>query len=197
MNLDEIKSMWDNEPSSQPELNEVPQLTQAKGPLDRIRRNMRNELYAQIVSLVLLGMFPFYFEIREELIPPYFILCAVVIAIVFYYMLKYYFFYKRLSNTTLSSKEHLYTLYFEIRLNMEMYKAFSYSLVPFMLIFVGMIVVSQKWGMSVSSKEMYLLVGLYIVMMIVMALATTAWVNVFYGKYAKQIKRLLDEIIEP
>jgi uncharacterized membrane protein len=80
---------------------------------------------------------------------------------------------------------------------MEMYKAFSYSLVPFMLIFVGMIVVSQKWGMSVSSKEMYLLVGLYIVMMIVMALATTAWVNVFYGKYAKQIKRLLDEIIEP
>lgn len=143
-----------------------------------------------------MGFFPYHFEFRQELIAPFFALYAVVVAITAYFMIKYYFLYKKLSNNTLSSKDHLYALYFDIRLNMEIYKAFAYSLVPFILIFIGMIVLNKKEGMVLSARDIYIIVGTYIMMMALIAVATSAWVNYFYGKYARQIKGLIDELKE-
>lgn len=199
MNFDDIKPMWDSDQSSDMKLpNKISQLKRAHGPLDQIRKNMRYEFYAQIVAVVLMGfLFPLHFNFRPELIAPFFALYAVMVAITVYFLVKYYLFYKALSNITLTSREHLYNLYFEIRLHMEIYKAFSYSLVPFVLIFIGMVALSSKKDMLlISTKEIYIMVAAFAVTMALIAIGTSAWVNVFYGKYAKRIKALLDELNE-
>ena len=109
MNLDDIKQMWDKEEGSDIKPpHDLSKIKTAQGPLDRIRKNMKHELYFQIAALALLAVFPYYFKFRVELIPPFFALYAVMVAISFYFLLKYYFFYKQLSNNTLRSKDHLY-----------------------------------------------------------------------------------------
>lgn len=197
MNLDDIKDSWNKQDASATDLpKEIPQHGQARGPLDLIRRNMRAELYVQIAAVILMGFLPYLFNFRTELVAPFFALYAVVVVITAYYLWKYYFLYRRLSNNTLSSKDHLYALYFDIRLNMEMYKSFAYSLLPFVLIFTGMGILNQRDRLIVSSREIYAIAGAYLVLMAMFAIVTGAWVNYFYGKYARQIKSLLDDLRE-
>ncbi len=199
MNLDDIKPTWDSDQTSDMKMpDRISQLNRAHGPLDRIRRNMRYEFYALVAAVALMGfLFPFLFNFRYELIAPFFALYAVMASITVYFLGKYYLFYKALSNPTLTSREHLYHLYFEIRLHMEIYKAFNYSLMPFFLIFIGMVTLDSKKDMlPISTKEIYLMVSVFVATMALVAIGTSAWVNVFYGKYAKRIKALLDELTE-
>ena len=42
-----------------------------------------------------------------------------------YYLIIVVCFYKRLNKTTLNTKDNLYETYFDIRLNMELYKTFG------------------------------------------------------------------------
>jgi hypothetical protein len=197
MNLDNIKDLWHNQDSSATKvLQEVPQPGNARGPLDRIRKNMKKEFYAQVIAVILIGFFPYHFNFRTELVAPFIALYAVIVAITVYILVKYYFLYRKLSNNTLSSKDHLYALHFDIRLNMEMYKTFVYILVPFVLMSVGMVALNDREGLVISSREIYVIAGSSIVFMLMMAAVTSAWVNYFYGKYARQIKALLDDLKE-
>ena len=197
MNLDDIKNVWDKEEGGDIKVpQDLSSIQAAQGPLDRIKKNMKYELYVQIASLVFLGLMPFYLKFRAELMLPFFALYAVMLAISVYFLLKYYFYYKQLSNHTLNSKDHLYALYYDLRLNMEMYKSFAYSLMPFLLIFTGMMVMNAKKDLVISSTVIYIAVGSYIGIMVLISAATSAWVNSFYGRYAKQIKALLDELKE-
>jgi hypothetical protein len=197
MNLDDIKDLWHNQDSSATKaLQEIPQPGNARGPLERIRKNMKKEFYVQVIAVILIGFFPYHFNFRTELVAPFFALYAVIVAITVYILVKYYFLYRKLSNNTLSSKDHLYALYFDIRLNMEMYKTFVYILVPFVLMSVGMVALNNREGLVISSREIYIIAGSSIVFMLMMAALTNAWVNYFYGKYARQIKALLDDLKE-
>ena len=197
MELDDFKSTWDqqldsgiNTPLTKPDI------TLAKGPLDKIRRNMKNELYAQLAAVVLMGLFPFVFHFSAMLFTPFYILYAVLIAIATYFMFRFYLFYRRLSGANMNSQEHLHALYYDIRLNMEMYQSFSYSLVPFILIFIGMIAYNTRRSASVAFTPdvLYMVIAAYVVIMVLMAWATHAWVHLFYGKYAREIKKLIDQL---
>jgi hypothetical protein len=43
----------------------------------------------------------------------------------------------RLSKTTLNTKDSLYETYFDVRLNMELYKTFTFALTPYGNVFIG------------------------------------------------------------
>jgi hypothetical protein len=200
MNLDDIKSTWQNESDSDIKIPEsVAGLKSAHAPVERIRKNMKNELYAQIIAIIIMGFIPFHFKFRPEFMGPFYASYAILIAISFYYLLRFYFFYKRITDNSLSSKENLYALYYDIRLNIEMYKSFSYSLVPFILIFIGIVALNLKKfeNVSLHTPQVVLVAsGLYIFIMVVMGLATVSWIKYFYGRYIRQIKGLLDQLKE-
>jgi hypothetical protein len=197
MDLDEMKDIWDKEQDKTFRVpTDISHLKSAKGPLDKIRRNMKMELFAQVAAMILFALFPFHFEFRDELIAPFFALYAVMIAIIAYFLIRYYFVYRQLSNMSLTSKDHLYELYYEIRVHMEIYKTFSYSLIPFVLIFIGMAILNKKPELQLSTPSIYIAIGAYAVITGFIGVATSAWVNTFYGKHARQIKTLIDQLKE-
>ncbi|RYE22285.1 MAG: hypothetical protein EOP51_13655 [Sphingobacteriales bacterium] len=128
-------------------------------------------------------------------------LCFYILfaAISTYYLYYFYRFYKGMHNYNTDTRDGLLELYYQLRLNMERYKSFGFLLLPFIFIFLGFI----EWGSSggepltmagLLNKNPYLFVGLITFVSILYILIIVAWVDRFYGKYATQIKVVLDEL---
>lgn len=203
MNFDNIKAAWDDESANEFVVpQKIEQLKSAKQPVDKIKKNMKHELFAQFFGIILIGFFPQIFNIIHEFYVLYYALYALMIIVSAYYLVKFYFFFKEMNHSTLSSKENLYELYYEIRLKIEMYKSFAYLLTPFAILLSAILIFGlDKKGFlnklaTITNTDLFIFFIFFSAIIILVALITNWWVNYYYGKYAKQIKKVLDELKE-
>ena len=126
-------------------------------------------------------------------------LFSLFVAVSAYYLIKLFIFYKRLNKTALNTKDNLYETYFDIRLNMELYKTFTFALTPFVILFlVGVLYFKLPNAATLftdSTNSIALFVSV-LFSMLFMGVALEWWVHFFYGKYAKEIRTVLDELKE-
>lgn len=205
MDFNDIQSAWNNDQSNEVKLpSNLEKLQSANTPLDKIRKNLKNEFIYQILAIVFMGLLPFQFQFSPLMKTGFYALYTLFVVICAYFLVKLYLFFKRLNKANANTKDNLYETYYDIRLNMELYKSFSYSLVPFALVFLGMISLND-FGLdqlTVFMKKdsadafIWVLIGVFVAMTASIAFATEWWVNHFYGKYAKEIRKVIDELKE-
>ena len=200
MDFNDIQSAWNNENTKNVVVpTQLEKVQQANTPLDKIRKNLKNEFIYQIVSIVLIGFAPYLNGFPEQAITPFYLLFSLFVAVSAYYLIKLFVFYKRLNKTALNTKDNLYETYFDIRLNMELYKTFGFALTPFMILFlVGVLYFKLANGATLftdSTNSIALFVSV-LFSMLFMGIASEWWVHFFYGKYAKEIRTVLDELKE-
>lgn len=203
MNFDNIKEAWDNQSANDFEVpQKIKKLKSAQQPIDKIKKNMQHELYAQFFGILIIGIFPQIFNIIHEFYLLYYAFYALMILVSAYYFIRFYFFFKEINHSTLNSKENLYELYYEIRLKIEMYKSFAYLLAPFSILLSSILIFGlDKKGIlnklaTITNTNMVLFFIFFSAIIILVAVLTNWWVNYFYGKYAKQIRNVLDEFKE-
>ncbi|BFM42772.1 hypothetical protein CFS9_14130 [Flavobacterium sp. CFS9] len=203
MDFNDIQNAWNNDKSDHIVLpDNLEKIQSANTPLDRIRKNLKSELIAQIVSILLIGFTPYIFHFEQKYIVPFFLLFSMFTAVCIYYLAKFYFFYKRLNNTALKTKDNLYETYFDIRLNMELYKTFGFALTPFMIVFLMVLIYDQNSKAAnfvlfdFNSIEIIGIFSSILFSILFMGLFLEWWVQFFYGKYAKEIKKVIDELKE-
>ena len=200
MDFNDIQSAWNNENTKNVVVpTQLEKVQQANTPLDKIRKNLKNEFIYQIVSIVIIGFAPYLNGFPEQAITPFYLLFSLFVAVSAYYLIKLFVFYKRLNKTALNTKDNLYETYFDIRLNMELYKTFGFALTPFMILFlVGVLYFKLANGATLftdSTNSIALFVSV-LFSMLFMGIASEWWVHFFYGKYAKEIRTVLDELKE-
>ena len=200
MDFNDIQSAWNNENTKNVVVpTQLEKVQQANTPLDKIKKNLKNEFIYQIVSIVLIGFAPYLNGFPEQAITPFYLLFSLFVAVSAYYLIKLFVFYKRLNKTALNTKDNLYETYFDIRLNMELYKTFGFALTPFMILFlVGVLYFKLANGATLftdSTNSIALFVSV-LFSMLFMGVASEWWVHFFYGKYAKEIRTVLDELKE-
>ena len=200
MDFNDIQSAWNNENTKNVVVpTQLEKVQQANTPLDKIRKNLKNEFIYQIVSIVLIGFAPYLNGFPEQAITPFYLLFSLFVAVSAYYLIKLFIFYKRLNKTALNTKDNLYETYFDIRLNMELYKTFGFALTPFMILFlVGVLYFKLPNAATLftdSTNSIVLFVSV-LFSMLFMGIASEWWVHFFYGKYAKEIRTVLDELKE-
>ena len=200
MDFNDIQSAWNNENTKNVVVpTQLEKVQQANTPLDKIRKNLKNEFIYQIVSIVVVGFAPYLNGFPEQAITPFYLLFSLFVAVSAYYLIKLFIFYKRLNKTALNTKDNLYETYFDIRLNMELYKTFTFALTPFVILFlVGVLYFTLPNGAtfftdSTNSITLFLSV---LFSMLFMGVALEWWVHYYYGKYAKEIRTVLDELKE-
>ena len=200
MDFNDIQSAWNNENTKNVVVpTQLEKVQQANTPLDKIKKNLKNELIYQIVAIVVIGLAPFLYGFPEQAITPFYLLFSLFVAVCAYYLTKLFVFYKRLNKTALNTKDNLYETYFDIRLNMELYKTFTFALTPFVILFlVGVLYFTLPNGAtfftdSTNSITLFLSV---LFSMLFMGIASEWWVHYYYGKYAKEIRTVLDELKE-
>lgn len=204
MNFDDIKSMWNDDKGEGTVPDSVTQLKTLALPIEKIRRRMQLELYIQLISLVMIGVAPKFGYVGPIAAMPFYVIYFVAVTISIYYFSKFHVFYKHLNTSTLRSKDHLYELYYEGKLNIEMYKSFAYTLIPLTLIGVGLRMTStsnekMKLLFQAAQTNQGMAVALVIpvlVAVLVMMLSVNLWVKFYYGRYLNQIKVVLDEFKE-
>jgi hypothetical protein len=203
MDFNDIQNAWKNEQTENVVLpNNLEKIQSANTPLDKIKYNLKNEFIYQIISIVLMGFIPLLFDFPQKGVVLFYLLYSLFTAVSIYYLVKLYFFYKRLGAIELKTKDSLYETYFDIRLNMELYKTFGFALTPFLILFlIGFFYfqLSKIPGFFASDITNYQLAGLVSVVvfsMLFMGIALEWWVHKFYGKYAKEIKKVIDELKE-
>ncbi len=200
MDFNDIQSAWNNENTKNVVVpTQLEKVQQANTPLDKIRKNLKNEFIYQIVSIVVVGFAPYLNGFPEQAITPFYLLFSLFVAVSAYYLIKLFIFYKRLNKTALNTKDNLYETYFDIRLNMELYKTFGFALMPFMILFlVGVLYFKLPNAATLftdSTNSIVLFVSV-LFSMLFMGVALEWWVHFFYGKYAKEIRTVLDELKE-
>lgn len=205
MNFDDIKSVWNSEEEDHVVVPScVQQLKTLQLPIEKIRTNMKWEFYLQLLTLIFFGFCPRYTYFSPALVVPFYAVYFVAVIISVYYFSKFQLFYERLGTGVLRSKDHLYELYYEARLSIEMYKSFAYTLIPLALIGVALHMAStqnEKQQVIFQAALIHqwvavLLVGLFLFAMLMIMLVTELWVRFYYGRYLKQIKIVLDEFKE-
>ncbi|OXB09675.1 hypothetical protein B0A81_05980 [Flavobacterium plurextorum] len=203
MDFNDIQNAWNNEKTDNVVVpNNLEKIESANTPLDKIRKNLKNELLYQGAAVILYGFAPFLFAFPEKWIAPFYLFFSIFVAVCAYYLVKLYLFYKRLNNITLKTKDSLYETYFDVRLNMELYKTFGFALTPFIVLFlIGFLYnrFSQDPGFEIANFSNSQLISVFAAVtssILSMGLVLEWWVHFFYGKYAREIKKVIDELKE-
>jgi len=203
MDFNDIQNAWNNEKTENVVVpNNLEKINSANTPLDKIRKNLKKELIGQLVALVLIGFVPYLYGFSENWFVPFYLFFSIFVAVSVYYLVKLYFFYERLNKITLKTKDSLYETYFDVRLNMELYKTFGFALTPFLVVFlIGVLYdkFSKKPGFDVTDFSNSQLISVFTVVtfsILFMGITLEWWVHKFYGKYAKEIKKVIDELKE-
>jgi len=200
MDFNDIQSVWNNDKPENVVLpTNLEKLQSASLPLDKIRKNLKKEFIYQILSIVFIGFAPFMYKFPQNAFAPFYLLFSIFVAISVYYLVKLFLFYKRLNKTSLNTKDSLYETYFDIRLNMELYKTFGFALTPFIILFlIGVLYfqLPKAFNLFTSNSHLISLFGVVIFAILSMGLSLEWWVHHFYGKYAKELRKVLDQLKE-
>lgn len=201
MDFNELQSAWKKE---NPENIQLPthleKINSAQMPLERIKKNLKNEFIYQIISIVFLAFLPLIYGFPTQAYAPFYLLFSIFVGICTYYLVKLYLFYKRLGKTTLSTKDSLYETYYEIRVNMELYKTFGLALTPFVILFLmGLLYLKMPDFFQTGFQNHSLLIAILSIVlfsMLFMGIALEWWVHYFYGKYAREMRKVIDQLKE-
>ncbi|WP_136667635.1 hypothetical protein [Flavobacterium sp. H122] len=203
MDFNDIQSAWNNEQNNEVKIPQnLDKIKAANTPLDKIKKNLRNEFIYQILSMILIGLAPLMKSFPVNAVVPFYLFYSIFTAVSIYYLVKLFLFYRRLTKTNLNTKDSLYETYFDIRLNMELYKTFGFAITSFLVLFLVGVVLFEN-GNSVNFftgklKNAALLALFFniVFVFLFMGLALEWWVHKFYGKYAKEIRKVIDELKE-
>lgn len=205
MNFDDLKSAWDSDKTANTDTPvHITPLKTAQTPIDKLRNQMKQEFFLHCLALVITGFAPQLLDFNPVFVLPFYALYTLYTAICVYYMAKLYLFYKRLSTNSLSSRDNLYETYYDIRVHVEMYKSYTYAISPFAILIGLMIILNVKDGALLKSiqekglaeKEILLIGGMLLTAIVALIITTEIWVNKYYNKYVKQIRKLLDLLKE-
>ena len=204
MDFNDIQNAWNNEKTENVHLpNNLEKIQSVNTPLDKIKKNLKIELIVQLVSMVFIAIVPLFIEMKYSFVLAYYLLYAVSILIFGFFTIRLYLYYKNFADITTTTKDNLYEIYYNIRLFMETYKSASYTFIPFGLFYMFLLPLGKKSGkllnrvLDANQENVVLIVVLMVVVFMIFGwLMTEGHVKLFYGKYAKEIKKVIDELKE-
>ncbi|MEF9480452.1 hypothetical protein OWR28_24660 [Chryseobacterium sp. 1B4] len=155
----------------------------------------------QILAIILIALFPIQFQFPSSQYIIYYVSYTVMVVISSYYLSGFYKFYRQTELYTGNTKNSLWKIYHELRLNMERYQSFGFLLLPHFLVTAGLIIYNamEKQGKSLAELTSSHQQGLIILVLIgTLAIITSIvlWTKYIYGRSAKQLENILNEMDE-
>lgn len=207
MNFDELKAQWDNESDNDVKIPEnIEQLKAAQTPIDAVRKKMKNEFFIQMAFLIIGIFIPALLGLSSILTIVFFFCYGLMVTFTLYYFYKFFVFYKKSYDLNYDTRKNLLWFYYELKLNIELYKALNYILFFIGFIMGVLLVIALKASgneleMPIIDKIVEKFRVLYFVGMFLISLLFSFGMaelipRLYYGKYLKQIKTILDDLDE-
>lgn len=197
MNFDQLKNEWSNEEAKRPIVSEnALKIKEAHTPIDRIRKKMKSEFFIQVIALIAVAFMPRLFDLSTETKLIFVAFYALATGFTAYYFLKFYTFYKNTYNLAIDTRKNLLWFYYEMKLNIELYKALTYMLGLIGLAgFIACLFFYKGEFINTNTKNLtFLIVLVSFSSIFIVGLATEFWARHYYGKELKNIKLVIDQL---
>lgn len=202
MNFDELQKQWnDQKVDDLPMDTRLDKMGEANLPIDNVRRKMKKEFFTQLVCFVIILSFPLLITISEIQLLIFGVFFTFFTAFILYYFYKFFKFYKHSYNLSFNSTRNLAWFYYELKMNIELYKALTYILF-FIGFSYGFVAATMVEGHTIFDGliSRYRTSSSFIVVIVVIILFSFTiaemYPNYMYGKDLKRIKKVLDELDE-
>lgn len=200
MNFEQLKDQWNENGTSSKEISEkMLKVREAHTPIDNIRKKMKNEFFVQLLSLIIMIFAPKVFGFSQQLSAIYFLFYAIACGFTAYYFFKFYTFYTHSYDLSLDSRKNLLWFYYEMKLNVELYKALTYIIGFIALAFSTTALVLLRGDiltkLLTKISMTYVVLNAFVAILII-GIITELWARFYYGKYLKQIKTIVDGMDE-
>ena len=198
MNFDDLKNEWNADDTAETSISKnMLHIKQAHTPIDIIRKKMKHEFFYQVASLVFMALIPYLFDFSAQIKLVYLIFYAIICGFTAYYFLKFYRFYKNSYDMSMDSRKSILWFYYEMKLNIELYKALTYIVafigVAFIAVYFFIDRASIFIKMTSKLSSVYILLNCFI-SIIIIGVITELWAWYYYGKYLKRVKKVVDEL---
>jgi len=202
MNFDQLKEQWNKEDGSSVQIpNTIEQLKKSKHPIEKIRKSMKGEFPMQVLAIIFIAFFPQLLHLSSSQYVIYYTSYAMLVVISSYYLYGFYKFYKQTELYTGNTKNSLWKIYHELKLNMERYQSFGFLLLPHFMITLGMefYKILVKKGMSLenmTSSYQWSLIITVLIGTLAIVVNIVLWTKYIYGRQAKKLENILNETDE-
>ncbi|PWS30227.1 hypothetical protein [Pedobacter paludis] len=198
MNFDNLKNEWSANDAEELNISaDMLKIKEARTPIDIIRRKMKHEFNYQIVALVIMALLPYLLNFSPNMKLMYLAFYAITCGFTAYYFFKFYQFYKHSYDMSMDTRKSILWFYYEMKLNVELYKALTYIISFIGLAFIAVYLFIEKasiFARLVSKlSPVYILLNCFITILIIGAI-TELWAWYYYGKYLKRVKKVVDEL---
>ncbi|WPU92948.1 hypothetical protein SNE25_26855 [Mucilaginibacter sabulilitoris] len=206
MNIDELKDAWNNDDQHKNDQHlPATNITSGKtsSATGKLRRNMRNEFIATLISYaVILGAL-FGWHHPGYLFNMTYILLLILIVLNVYYFFKFYLFYKSMNGYDLNLKNSVRKVAYELELNIEIYKAYNFCIAPIaVLVAIGLLCgnqtaasIQQHLAGGIISTKLLLIMFANILISFIVVYACISWhVRSQYGKYLAELKMIMNDL---
>ncbi|WP_426669954.1 hypothetical protein ACPPVU_01670 [Mucilaginibacter sp. McL0603] len=205
MNIDDLKDAWNkDEPSGMHLPVSTAALRDTTSAIAKIRRNMKKEFIATLISY--LAMFGFLFFYQQNAF--FFATASVLIFTLMipnaYYFFKFYVFYKSIGYYDLNVKNSIRKVAYELELNIELYKAYNLCVTPLAVMITFGLVCGKKTfdliqrilsgSVTVSPGMMILVFSIILISFAIIYVCINLSVRSLYGKYLAGLKKVVDDL---
>jgi hypothetical protein len=198
MNFDDLKNEWNAENPEESNISsDMLKIKQARTPVDKIRSKMKHEFFYQLFFLLFMAFIPYIFGFSALINRVFLMSYSITCGFTAYYFFKFYIFYKNSYDLSMDTRKNILWFYYEMKLNIELYKALTYIVAFISVCFLTAFVFIEK--ASVFSRilnklsPVYILLNCFVTILIIGAI-TELWAWFYYGKYLKEVKKLIDEL---
>jgi len=207
MNIDELKDAWSQD---EPQGMSLPLSTEMLGKttsvVKTIRKKMRTEFIALLVCYAIIIGFLFSGDQSSFFIDMIKILLFCILLLNGFYYSRFYIFYKAIGRYDLNIKSSLRKIVYELELNAEIYKTYSFSAMPLSLLTAGAFIASKlkiihmhnvfASGSNVSATTMLWICSAILVSFIITYFLIGLSVRLTYGKYIDALKQVMNDLGE-
>jgi uncharacterized membrane protein (DUF485 family) len=205
MNIDDLKGAWKDDTSKAP--NPATRsifFEKSLSPVARIRRNMKTEFIAVLISYTMFTALMFYGLQSVVFFNLASIFMFIIIVLNSFYYFRFYLFYKSMSRYDLNVKNSISKITYELELNVEIYKTYNFCVTPlavlitfillcgnrgigFMQYLLASNVFTSPWNLPVAF-------AVILISFIITYICINHHVRTQYGRYINELKQIMEDL---
>jgi hypothetical protein len=205
MNIDELKDAWNQD---EPKGMSLPLSTEVLGKttsvVGKIRKKMKAEFIALLVCYTIMVLFLFSSDQPSLFIDMIKILLFSILLLNGFYYFRFYVFYKNIARYDLNLRNSIRKIVYELELNAEIYKTYSFSAMPLSILTAGAFIASKlnfihmhnvfAPGSNLSVSTMLWVCATILVSYVITYFLIGLTVRLTYGKYIDELKQVMNDL---
>jgi hypothetical protein len=205
MNIDDLKDAWNHdEPKGMTLAANTGELGKTSSAVGKIRKNMKAEFIAVVISYILFIALMFYGVQSAIFFDVASIIMFIIIVLNGFYFFRFFLFYKSISRYDLNMMNSVRKFTYELELNTEIYKTYNFCVAPLavLITFVllcgnstigfGHLVLASNF--SASPWNLLIAFSVILIAFIITYVCVNLHIRLQYGKYITELKQVMDDL---